>query len=141
MLSILLIEDNDIDAEITQQVIRRAREEVSVQLARDGEEALEILSVRDGRRPQLILLDLRLPGFDGWEILRRLKNDAELAAIPVAVLTGQRESMLESLRSGGNMYFIKPITERDAASLFPAIDQYWAALESLTGGADEYPAR
>jgi CheY-like chemotaxis protein len=136
MLSILLVEDNEIDAEITSQVIRRTGTEFTLQLARDGNEALEVLLSGTTSRPQLILLDLRLPGIDGWEVLRRLKDDAELCAIPVAVLTGQSDGMQECLQLGGNMYFVKPITQRDVASLLPAIDKYWAVMNKLSGDAD-----
>ena len=136
-LSILLVEDNEIDVEITKRVIAKSGIAVSFQVARDGEEALEILSQTpargDHQRPKLILLDLRLPGIDGWEILRRIKNNAELCAIPVAVLTGLSDTklMMECLELGGNMYFVKPITERDAASLLPAIRKYWSVVERL----------
>jgi CheY-like chemotaxis protein len=136
MLSILLVEDNEIDAEITCQVIRRTGAEFTLQLVRDGNEALDVLLSGTTSRPQLILLDLRLPGIDGWEVLRRLKNDAELCAIPVAVLTGQTDCMQECSQLGGNMYFVKPITQGDVASLLPAIDRYWAVMNKLSGDAD-----
>ena len=137
-LSILLVEDNEIDVEITKRVIAQSGIAVSLQVARDGEEALEILSQRPGQgdrqeRPKLILLDLRLPGIDGWEILRRIKNNDELCAIPVAVLTGMSDTrlMMECLELGGNMYFVKPITESDAANLLPAISKYWGVMDKL----------
>ena len=137
-LSILLVEDNEIDAEITKRVIAKSGIAVSVQVARDGEEALEILLEATGgggrrERPRLVLLDLRLPGIDGWEILRRIKNHAELCVIPVAVLTGVRNNrlMMECLELGGNMYFVKPITESEAANLLPAINKYWGVMEKL----------
>lgn len=137
-LSILLVEDNEIDAEITKRVIAKSGIAVSVQVARDGEEALEILLQPPGgggrrERPRLVLLDLRLPGIDGWEILRRIKQHAELCVIPVAVLTGVRDNrlMMECLELGGNMYFVKPITESEAANLLPAISKYWGVMEKL----------
>jgi CheY-like chemotaxis protein len=137
-LSILLVEDNEIDAEITKRVIAASGIAVRVQVARDGEEALQILLQQE--RPQLILLDLRLPGMDGWQVLRRIKNNAELCLIPVAVLTGQTDSrlMLECLELGGNMYFVKPITQTDAANLLPAIDKYWGVMERLQSQSREW---
>ena len=62
-LSVLLVEDNEIDAEITRRVITGSAIDVSLQVARDGEEALQVLLQQE--RPKLILLDLRLPGMDG----------------------------------------------------------------------------
>jgi len=137
-LSILLVEDNEIDAEITKRVIAKSGIAVTVQVARDGEEALDILFQPEGgggqqERPRLVLLDLRLPGIDGREILRRIKHHAELCVIPVAVLTGASDSrlMMECLELGGNMYFVKPITENEAANLLPAINKYWGVMEKL----------
>jgi two-component system response regulator len=137
-LSVLLIEDNEIDAEIAKRVIAKTGIAVSLQVARDGEEALEILFQPPGdgdqrERPRLVLLDLRLPGIDGREILRRIKRHAELCVIPVAVLTGVRDNrlMMECLELGGNMYFVKPITESEAANLLPAISKYWGVMEKL----------
>jgi len=136
-LSVLLVEDNEIDAEITRRVITGSAIDVSLQVARDGEEALQVLLQQE--RPKLILLDLRLPGMDGWEVLRRVKNNTDLCLIPVAVLTGQSDSklMLECLELGGNMYFVKPITQNDAASLLPAIGKYWGVMERLQARSDE----
>ena len=136
-LSVLLVEDNEIDAEITRRVITASGIDVSLQVARDGEEALQLLLQQE--RPKLILLDLRLPGMDGWEVLRRVKNNTELCLIPVAVLTGQSDSrlMLECLELGGNMYFVKPITRSDAATLLPAISKYWGVMERLQSRSDE----
>src|ERR1700675_1572455 len=142
-LSVLLVEDNEIDAEITKRVIAKAGIAVNLQVARDGEEALEILLQPPGdgnqrERPTLVLLDLRLPGIDGREILRRIKHHAELCVIPVAVLTGVSDNrmMMECLELGGNMYFVKPITESEAANFLPAISKYWGVMEKLQARND-----
>ena len=132
-LAVLLVEDNEVDAEITRRVMAQSGIEFNVQVARDGEEALELLLQRP--RPELILLDLRLPGVDGWEALRRIKNDAQLCVIPVAVLTGVSNSdwMMACLELGGNMYFVKPLTKRDASALLPAVRKYWEIMGELQG--------
>lgn len=130
-LAVLLVEDNEVDAEITRRVMAQSGIEFDVQVARDGEEALELL--RQPPRPELILLDLRLPGVDGWEVLRRVKNDAHLCVIPVAVLTGviNNNWMMACLELGGNMYFVKPLTKHDVSALLPAIRKYWEIMGEL----------
>ena len=140
-ISVLLVEDNEIDVEITRRVLAKSGAAIALEVARDGSEALALLSrsrtQRDReaqpRLPSLVLLDLRLPLMDGRELLRRIKNDTELCAIPVAVLTGStgEKPMLECMELGSNMYFVKPMTVSDAATLIPAIRKYWAVIEQL----------
>jgi len=140
-LPVLLVEDNEIDVEITERIFARSGVSVSLRVARDGKEALDLLlSGRGGeahRRPKelpaLVLLDLRLPIIDGIDVLRRLKADPELCAIPVAVLTGAsgERPMLESMALGGNMYFVKPISAIEASTLIPAVRKYWDVMERL----------
>lgn len=136
-MSILLVEDNEIDVEIVKRVLAKSGAAVTLRVARDGKEALELLSrVRTpgfpADPPQLVLLDLWLPGIDGQEVLRRIKNDEEISAIPVAVLTGLagEKLMLECMALGGNMHFVKPLTVTEAARLIPAVRRYWEIIES-----------
>ncbi|OGO50318.1 MAG: hypothetical protein A2148_06525 [Chloroflexi bacterium RBG_16_68_14] len=141
-IPVLLVEDNEIDAEIAKRVLAKSGVQVSLCIARDGKEALDLLfqefyqeeSPWQGRqRPRLIVLDLGLPGFDGREVLRRIKNDPGLCSIPVAVLTGSsgEKPMLECMAIGGNMYFVKPMTVADAANVLAAVQQYWVLLDRL----------
>jgi len=140
-IPILLVEDNEIDVEITRRVLAKAGAAVIVDVARDGSEALDLLfshreeppEAGDRRLPKLVLLDLRLPSVGGLEVLRRIKNDPVLCTIPVAVLTGSvgERPMLESIEQGGNMYFVKPMTVKDVENLLPAVEQYWAVIERL----------
>src|SRR5687767_7259700 len=91
-LHILLIEDNQDHAFLTQKVLRQSEHVSSVRVARDGEEALELLERRrpaddDPPLPDLILLDVKLPGADGFEVLARIKANPDLALVPVVLLT------------------------------------------------------
>lgn len=138
-MSILLVEDNEIDVEIMKRVLAKSGGNVSLRVARDGQEALELLLrsrtpgvlADQADLPKLVLLDLRLPVIDGHEVLRRIKNDAEVSAIPVAVLTGLsgEKPLLECMAEGGNMYFVKPMTVMEARNLLPAIRKYWEIIE------------
>ena len=141
-IPVLLVEDNEIDVEITRRVLAASGLNVRIAVARDGNEALDVLFGETGRGspaaeetqpPRLIVLDLGLPGIDGREVLRRIKNDPSLCPIPVAVLTGSTEAgpMLECMHIGGNMYFVKPMTVADALNVISAVQKYWALIEHL----------
>lgn len=141
-IPVLLVEDNEIDVEITKRVLATSGLNVRLAVARDGNEALDVLfgetgrgspAAEDTQLPRLIVLDLGLPGIDGREVLRRIKNDPSLCPIPVAVLTGSTEAgpMLECMHIGGNMYFVKPMTVADALNVISAVQKYWALIEHL----------
>lgn len=140
-VSILLVEDNEIDVEVTKRVLAQAGVAVALQVARDGADALDALLLGRERSelPRLVLLDLGLPGIDGSEVLRRIKRDADLCSIPVAVLTGQGGSkpMMECMELGGNMFFVKPMTSADAARILRAVEQYWLLMERLVTKTDQ----
>ena len=82
-----------------------------VRPAEDGSSGLAL--ARD-ERPDLVLLDLMMPGLDGWEVLRRIKGDARTAAIPVLVLTASVDAPLteQALRLGATRFLAKPIDSR-----------------------------
>ena len=136
-VSVLLVEDNEIDVEVTRRALAKAGVRVALQVERDGADALETLLRRRRRSelPRLVLLDLQLPGIDGPEVLRRIKGDAELCAIPVAVLTGHGGSraMMQCMELGGNMFFVKPITPSEAVHIVRAVEQYWLLMDQLLG--------
>jgi len=117
-VSILLVEDNRADVELTVHALKKERIENHIQVCVDGEEALEFLFARGryaGRdtnhRPRLILLDLKLPKVDGLEVLRAIRADPRTRALPVVVMTSSREEkdLVESYRLGVNAYIQKPV--------------------------------
>src|SRR5260370_19895769 len=91
IIDILLVEDNPNDIEITKRALEKGQVKNTMTVARDGQEALDMLFAADGngtrRMPGLILLDLNLPRVSGIEVLAKLKNDSALKRIPVIVLT------------------------------------------------------
>lgn len=117
-LKILLVEDNLKDVTLTLHALREDNLANTIQVARDGEEALDFLFCRGkfaGRNfdhpPRVVLLDLKLPKVDGLEVLRALKGDPRTQAIPVVVLTSSREEsdLVESYKLGVNAYIQKPV--------------------------------
>ena len=104
-IEILLVEDNPADFRLAQDTIERSNQRANITHAEDGEIALSILKKEgehsDAARPDLILLDLRLPKKDGTEVLAEINQDEDLVSIPVMLLTGTEaeSSLLESYSS------------------------------------------
>lgn len=126
-VDILLVEDDEGDAFLTENALRSGHVPFALHVVNTGEEALDFLyhrgEHRGAVRPDLILLDLHLPGIDGKEVLRELKAHAHLRRIPVVVLTSSRaeSDILRSYNLHANSYMVKPgdpsIFERLASSL------------------------
>jgi CheY-like chemotaxis protein len=130
-MEILLIEDNFTDAALTIRALERGGVRHRLTLVRDGAEALEFLK-RQGRfarapRPDLILLDLNLPKIDGRELLATIKEDKDLSAIPVVVMTGSQdyEDELRSQRLNAEGYVTKPVDMPKFLALVKELKDYW----------------
>lgn len=124
---ILLVEDDDGDAFLTERALRKGPVAFDLRRVETGEEALDILHSEDEVRPDLVLLDLNLPGINGRDVLCEVKQDPDLRRIPVVILTSskQENDILRSLNLHANTYMVKPgdpaIFDRLAASL----QEYW----------------
>ena len=136
-IEILLVEDNADDLDMTLRALRKANLANKIQVARDGAEALEFIlgeGAHAGRRmanlPKLILLDLKLPKVDGFEVLKRLKGDPRTRVIPVVVLTSSKEDrdVVESYRLGVNSYIVKPVNFEGFAKAVGELGLYWMLL-------------
>ncbi len=112
-IRVLLIEDNPLDARATIRAAERLKLANAIDVVTDGVAALEYLhrDPSEGGRPDLILLDLNLPGRDGREVLEDIKNDPELRRIPVVILTTSADDadILGAYDLGANAYVTKPI--------------------------------
>ena len=133
-VDILFVEDNARDVELTMRALRRARLANSIHVARDGGEALDYVFCK-GRHadrriedcPHLILRDLKLPGLDGLELLRRLKSEPRTRAITVVVLTMSNESkhLSEACRLGAKAYIVKPVDFHRLSEVTPGLNFSW----------------
>jgi len=135
-VSILLVEDNPDDVEITRRALERGQVKNHLLVARDGEEALDILFSRrdaDGALPGLILLDLNLPKVDGREVLRAIKSDRRLKLIPVIALTTstREEDVLRTYDLGVNTFISKPVQFEDFIKVVATIRDYWILIATL----------
>jgi CheY-like chemotaxis protein len=140
--SVLLVEDNPNDVELTLSALKEARLANEVVVTNDGEQALEYL-MRRGRyagrttpNPAVILLDLKMPKVDGHEVLRRIRSDPYLRLIPVVVLTSSREEkdLYSSYDKGANSYVVKPVDFEDFISAISKLGVFWAVLNEPPPG-------
>ena len=122
--SILLVEDNPDDVELLLRALRKNDVTERVVVAWDGEEALRTLETL---MPTLVLLDLRLPGVPGLEVLRRLRAAERTRYLPVVVLTTSSEAsdLLDSYRLGANSYVRKSIDFEAFTQVARHIGDYW----------------
>ncbi|HEY0590215.1 MAG TPA: response regulator [Thermoanaerobaculia bacterium] len=116
---ILMVEDNPRDVEIALELISQSPEPAEVVVAADGEEALDFLRrkgrfrLRPGGLPSVILLDVKMPKLDGFEVLGRLRDDPSLNAIPVVMLTASRreQDLLAAFELKSDGYLMKPLRQ------------------------------
>lgn len=143
---ILLVEDSSTDAQLVVRAFKRARLTNPVKVINNGEEALEYL-LRSGKylgrthlHPQLVLLDLKLPGISGIEVLRHLKSQVTTRDIPVVVLTGSQtdRDVIECGRLGAENYIVKPVEFENFSRITSAINLHWTLA---AGQPAESPGR
>jgi CheY-like chemotaxis protein len=139
----LLVEDSEADAELTMRILQKQQIVRTIHRVSDGVEALEYLFCvgEDGEpvcrnKPQMIVLDLKLPRVDGLEVLRRVKGHAELRATPVVVLTSSQEArdLVESYRLGANSYLVKPVDFSQFADSVRQLGSYWFTMNKTPTG-------
>ena len=137
LAQILLVEDNNMDVILTLDAFREAKLKNKINVARNGQEALDYLFGRDKfsnrneyPMPALILLDLKMPGIDGFEVLRQIKNTEFLKRIPVVILTSSKDEGDRALSYdiGANSYLLKPVSFDGFTEVVKKIDDYWFSL-------------
>lgn len=133
MIEILLVDDSVADVRLTLEALKEAKVRNAIHVVYDGESALEFLRRPDQRRPDLILLDLNLPGMDGREVLAEIKNDPALAIIPVVVLTTSHaeEDVLRTYRLHANCYITKPVDLNQFIKVVQSIEDFWFGIVRL----------
>lgn len=131
---ILLVEDNPSDARLTRVALGRSAFASHLVVSPDGDEALAILrregAHAEGPRPDLVLLDLNLPGTDGRIVLREIKADDRLRCIPVVVLTSSTAAadVRECYDLHANCYVVKPMDFDEFERAVRTIEEFWLGV-------------
>jgi len=132
--SILMAEDNPDDVIITKRAWKKGQIQNPLHIVNNGEEAIEFLhkkgSYTDAPTPSLILLDLKMPRMDGFEVLSILKGDNQFRTIPIIVLTTSDRDIdiKRAYRLGCNSYICKPVNFEKFKKVLMEIQQYWLIL-------------
>ncbi|HSH12255.1 MAG TPA: response regulator [Desulfurivibrionaceae bacterium] len=130
-LELLVVEDNPAEILLLEEVLAEAEVALELRVVNNGEEGLAYLR-REGRyanasRPDLIMLDLNLPGLDGRQVLGEIKEDPNLLAIPVIILSTSQaeEDIAECYRMQANCYISKPVGLEEFIEVVRAIESFW----------------
>jgi CheY-like chemotaxis protein len=134
--TVLLVEDDSNDAELTLEALAENRLANEVVHVRDGAQALDYLwrrgawENRTPGNPALVLLDLKMPKVDGLEVLRQIKSEQRLQTIPVVMLTSSREErdLVASYRLGVNAYVVKPVGFQAFVQAVRELGVFWAVV-------------
>jgi two-component system response regulator len=133
-VEILIVEDNPADLELALHAFQEHKFINTIEVARDGQEALDYLFGSDeraaGEPPSMILLDLKLPKVDGLQVLRKIWADPTLRHVPVVILTSSREErdIIEGYELGVNSYIVKPLDFDKFIETVRTLGLYWLVL-------------
>ncbi|WP_327138772.1 response regulator [Nocardia sp. NBC_01327] len=136
-VDILLVEDDPGDELMTREAFEEHEIANTLHVARDGQEALDFLFRRGEHvhapRPDLVLLDLNLPRYNGHQILAKIRADAELSDLPVVILStsSAEEDVVSSYRLFANAYVTKPTDLDEFTSAVRQIDEFFTQLARL----------
>jgi CheY-like chemotaxis protein len=137
LASILIVEDEEAHAQLTQRAIRKAGNVNNIHIVYDGEQALDFLFNRGKYAdkseypcPGLVLLDIKLPGIDGIEVLKQIKENPVLRKIPVIMLTTseREEDMLTAYSHYANSYLTKPVGFKEFEEKIGQLGFYWIII-------------
>lgn len=133
--TILMVEDDAAEVIFLQRAFKKAGVDITAQFVVNGEEAIDYLS-GEGQfqdrasfpEPQLIIMDLKMPRKDGFEVLEWFRNMQEGTLIPVIVLTSSdlESDVQQAYSLGANSYFLKPSSDEDFCSMIKVVYDYWA---------------
>jgi CheY-like chemotaxis protein len=128
---IILVEDNESDAEVARRAIKRSSPARSLVVVGDGLSAVDMLLGTEAQppcpRPRLMMIDINLPGLDGIELLTRIRSNPELRGVAVVMVSSSAEErdIRRAYDRGCNSYVTKPVDIRELQSLYASVVNYW----------------
>lgn len=138
--NILLVEDQQADIKITLRAFAKLKLKNNIYVVNDGQEALDFI-YHQGKyvdknkfpRPDLILLDIKMPKMDGFQVLERLKNDLQYNFIPVIMLTSSKneEDIAKSYKKGAASFIPKPVNYTEFVKIIEGFNFYWSTMNKL----------
>jgi CheY-like chemotaxis protein len=136
-IEVLLVEDNPADVRLMQEAFKKGADNRTLHIVPDGEQALAYLRRQEpfssAKRPDLILLDLKMPQIDGREVLAEIKGDPELRKIPVIVFSSSdtSEDIQTAYRLHANCFVSKPANMQQFVDVVNLINEHWAGIVQL----------
>jgi len=129
---VLLVEDDAMDVELFEKAWEYIGSKGEICIANWGEKAIEMAKIL----PNLVILDLNLPGLDGFEVLKELKNDPFTKWIPVVILTSspKEEDCKRCYELGANAYVVKPSSFKELVELAKTIRDFWLFFNKIPKG-------
>lgn len=134
---ILLVEDNEGDIVLTLNAFEESKIKSNISVVKNGKDALDFLFQREeykaAERPDLVLLDINIPIFNGHEVLKQIKENPDLKKIPVIMLTtsSSQKDIHTAYNNYGNSYVTKPIDMNDFIKSVLKIEEFWLQLSKL----------
>lgn len=134
---ILLVEDNEGDVLLTLEAFEECKLKTEISVAKNGQEALDFLFKRGAfinvKKPDLILLDINIPIFNGHEVLGKIKTDSNLKKIPVIMLTtsSNQKDLNSAYENHCNSYIKKPLDIGEFLRAILKIEEFWLQLTTL----------
>jgi len=135
---ILLAEDNEGDILLTKEAFEECKVKTELSVVKNGQEALDFLYQRSEypnvKKPDLILLDINMPIFNGHEVLMKIKSDAKLKKIPVIMLTtsSNQKDITKAYENHCNSYIKKPLDISEFMEAILKIEDFWLKLTTLS---------
>jgi len=136
-LRVLLVEDNPGDADLTRAGLEKSQFPIELTVLASGTEAVAFIQRKgkfaDEPRPDLVLLDLNLPGVDGQYVLSEIKRNDEMKRVPVSILTSSsaESDVARSYELGANSYVVKPFDFKNHQSIVRAVEEFWFRVVKL----------
>lgn len=130
---ILLLEDSTDDALLTIRALGKSNSDIEIDIVNNGDDALEYLFHNDNAKaipPDLILLDVNLPGMSGIDVLKKIRSEIKTKTIPVVILTSSRElsDIRACMENGANSFIQKPVDYVKFGEIARVVSKYWLEI-------------